>query len=197
MVGKIAHPLNRARFDAGPQRVTGGYGILQPRVSPSLPTGQDGSLYQRLFSSPGGIEPYAAATSDVYQDLFGEGTFTGKGIYDVDAFEAALQGRVPENTLLSHDLFEGTFARAALASDIEVVEDYPARYDVDIRRQHRWARGDWQLLPWIFGRRRQRPGRRSGNRALEDDRQPAPVAAGADGACCRCLQAGCCRYRWP
>jgi cyclic beta-1,2-glucan synthetase len=155
MVGKIAHPLNRARFDADQQRVTGGYGILQPRVSPSLPTGEDGSLYQQLFSSPGGIEPYAAATSDIYQDLFGEGTFTGKGIYDVDAFEAALHGRVPENTLLSHDLFEGTFARAALASDIEVVEDYPARYDVDIRRQHRWARGDWQLLPWIFGRRRE------------------------------------------
>lgn len=154
MVGKIAHPLNRARLGAGLQRVTGGYGILQPRVSPALPTGQDGSLYQRLFSSPGGIEPYAAATSDIYQDLFGEGTFTGKGIYDVDAFEAALHGRVPENTLLSHDLFEGTFARAALASDIEVVEDYPARHDVDIRRQHRWVRGDWQLLPWIFGNRR-------------------------------------------
>jgi cyclic beta-1,2-glucan synthetase len=154
MVGKIAHPLNRARFDAASQRVTGGYGILQPRVSPSLPAGQDRSLYQSLFSSPGGIEPYAAAASDLYQDLFGEGTFTGKGIYDVDAFEAALDGRVPENTLLSHDLFEGTFARAGLASDIEVVEDYPARYDVDIRRQHRWTRGDWQLLPWIFGRRR-------------------------------------------
>lgn len=153
MVGKIAHPLNRARFDARQQRVTGGYGILQPRVSPSLPTGQEGSIYQSLFSSPGGIEPYAAATSDVYQDLFGEGTFTGKGIYDVDAFDACLDGRVPENTLLSHDLFEGSFARAALASDIEVVEDYPARYDVDIRRQHRWARGDWQLLPWIFGHR--------------------------------------------
>ncbi len=155
MVGKIAHPLNRARFDPGSQRVTGGYGILQPRVSPSLPAGQDCSLYQRLFSSPGGIEPYAAAASDLYQDLFGEGTFTGKGIYDVDAFEAALEGRVPENTLLSHDLFEGTFARAGLASDIEVVEDYPARYDVDTRRQHRWTRGDWQLLPWIFGQRRQ------------------------------------------
>ncbi|MGL4294462.1 MAG: DUF3131 domain-containing protein, partial [Aestuariivirga sp.] len=158
MVGKIAHPMNRARFDASRQRVTGGYGILQPRVSPSLPTGQDGSFYQNLFSSPGGIEPYAAAASDIYQDLFGEGTFTGKGIYDVDAFEAALSGRVPENTLLSHDLFEGTFARAALASDIEVVEDYPARYDVDIRRQHRWARGDWQLLPWICGHRRHERG---------------------------------------
>ncbi len=154
MVGKIAHPLNRARFDVASQRVTAGYGILQPRVSPSLPAGQDRSVYQGLFSSPGGIEPYAAAASDVYQDLFGEGTFTGKGIYDIDAFEAALAGRVPENTLLSHDLFEGTFARAGLASDIEVVEDYPARYDVDIRRQHRWTRGDWQLLPWIFGPRR-------------------------------------------
>lgn len=154
MVGKIAHPLNRARFDAAKQRVVGGYGILQPRVTPSLPAGQDRSVYQSLFSSPGGIEPYAAAASDVYQDLFGEGTFTGKGIYDVDAFEAALEGRVPENALLSHDLFEGTFARAGLASDIEVVEDYPARHDVDIRRQHRWTRGDWQLLPWIFGHRR-------------------------------------------
>ncbi|WP_240790304.1 GH36-type glycosyl hydrolase domain-containing protein [Rhodobacter sp. SY28-1] len=158
MVGKIAHPLNRARFDAASQRVTAGYGILQPRVSPSLPAGQDRSVYQSLFSSPGGIEPYAAAASDVYQDLFGEGTFTGKGIYDVDAFEAALEGRVPENALLSHDLFEGTFARAGLASDIEVVEDYPARYDVDIRRQHRWTRGDWQLLPWIFGSRRHERG---------------------------------------
>ena len=154
MVGKIAHPLNRARFDPASQRVTGGYGILQPRVSPTLPGGQDGSTYQRLFSSPGGIEPYAAAISDVYQDLFGEGSFTGKGIYDVDAFEAAQAGRVAENTMLSHDLFEGMFARAALASDIEVVEDFPARYDVDIRRQHRWARGDWQLLPWIFGKKR-------------------------------------------
>jgi cyclic beta-1,2-glucan synthetase len=158
MVGKIAHPLNRARFDLESQRVTGGYGILQPRVTPSLPTGQDRSTYQSLFSSPGGIEPYAAATSDIYQDLFGEGTFTGKGIYDIDAFEAALDGRVPENTLLSHDLFEGTFARAALASDIEVIEDYPARYDVDIRRQHRWTRGDWQLVPWVLGHRREERG---------------------------------------
>ncbi len=154
MVGKIAHPLNRARFDPETQRITGGYGILQPRVSPTLPSGQDGSVYQQLFSSPGGIEPYAAATSDVYQDLFDEGSFTGKGIYDVNAFEAAMAERVPENTMLSHDLFEGMFARAALASDIEVVEDFPSRYDVDIRRQHRWARGDWQLLPWVFGTRR-------------------------------------------
>ncbi len=154
MVGKIAHPLNRARLNSDGTRVVGGYGILQPRVSPTLPAGRDGSIYQKLFSSPGGIEPYAAAVSDVYQDLFNEGSFTGKGIYDIDAFEAALAGRVPENTMLSHDLFEGIFARAGLASDIEVVEDYPPRYDVDIRRQHRWTRGDWQLLPWVFGDKR-------------------------------------------
>ena len=154
MIGKMAHPLNRARFDLATCRVTGGYGVLQPRVTAALPVGQQGSIYQQIFSSQGGIEPYAAATSDVYQDLFDEGSFTGKGIYDVDAFEAALAGRVPENTLLSHDLFEGVFARAALASDVEVVEDFPSRYDVDARRQHRWARGDWQLLPWIFGSKR-------------------------------------------
>jgi len=153
LVGKMAHPLNRPRFDAAGQRVVGGHGILQPRVTPSLPTGREGSLYQRVFSGPGGIDPYAAAASDIYQDLFGEGSYTGKGIYDVDAFEAALHDRVPENALLSHDLFEGVFARAGLASDVEVVEDFPARYDVAARRQHRWTRGDWQLLGWIFGHR--------------------------------------------
>lgn len=152
LIGKMSHPLNRPRFDAARQRVVGGYGILQPRVTPALPIGREGSLFQRVFSGPGGIDPYAAAASDVYQDLFGEGSFTGKGIYDVDAFEAALSDRVPENTLLSHDLFEGVFARAGLASDVEVVEEFPARYDVAARRQHRWTRGDWQLLGWIFGR---------------------------------------------
>ncbi|MDB5473828.1 MAG: putative cyclic beta 1-2 glucan synthetase, partial [Devosia sp.] len=150
LVGKMAHPLNRPRFGLDEKRVLTGYGILQPRVTPSLPQGSDGSLYQRAFSGPGGMDPYAAAISDVYQDLFGEGSYTGKGIYDVDAFEAALDGRVPENALLSHDLFEGIFARAGLASDVEVVEGAPARYDVAGKRQHRWTRGDWQLLPWLF-----------------------------------------------
>ena len=126
--------------------------MLQPRVTPSLPVGREGSLFQRVFSSMSGIDPYAAAVSDVYQDLFGEGSYAGKGIYDIDAFEAALAGRVPDSTLLSHDLFEGVFARAGLASDIEVVEEFPARYDVAALRHHRWARGDWQLLPWMFGR---------------------------------------------
>ena len=152
LVGKMAHPLNQPRFDGGTRRVVEGYGVLQPRVTPSLPIGREGSLFQRVFSSTSGIDPYASAVSDVYQDLFGEGSYTGKGIYDVDAFEAALEGRVRESTLLSHDLFEGTFARAGLASDIEVVEEFPSRYDVAAARQHRWARGDWQLLPWILGR---------------------------------------------
>jgi cyclic beta-1,2-glucan synthetase len=151
LIGKMAHPLNRPRLDAASRRVVEGYGVLQPRVTPSLPVGREGSLFQRIFSSASGIDPYSAAVSDVYQDLFGEGSYTGKGIYDVDAFEAALEGRVPESTMLSHDLFEGTFARAGLASDIEVVEEFPSRYDVAAARQHRWTRGDWQLLPWILG----------------------------------------------
>ena len=104
-----------------------------------------------MFSSPTGIDPYAAAVSDVYQDLFEEGSYSGKGIYDVDAFEAALAGRIAESSVLSHDLLEGIFARAGLVSDVEVFEDFPSRYDVAASRQHRWARGDWQLLPWIIG----------------------------------------------
>ncbi len=152
LVGKMAHPLNRPRFDVATGHVLEGYAVLQPRVAPSLPMGREGSLFQRVFSSASGIDPYAAAVSDVYQDLFGLGSYAGKGIYDVDAFEAALADRVPEGTLLSHDLFEGTFARAGLVSDIEVVEEFPSRYDVAAARQHRWARGDWQLLPWILGR---------------------------------------------
>lgn len=150
LIGKLAHPLNRPRFDANMGRVVEGYAVLQPRVTPSLPVGQQGSRFQRVFSSLAGIDPYAAAVSDVYQDLFGEGSYAGKGIYDVDAFEAAMAGRVPEATMLSHDLFEGIFARAGLASDIEVVEEFPSRYDVASLRLHRWARGDWQLLPWIL-----------------------------------------------
>ena len=153
LIGKMAHPLNRPRFDAKLGRVVEGYAILQPRVAFSLPMSSEATPFQRVFSGAAGVDPYAAAVSDVYQDLLGEGSFAGKGIYDIDAFEAALAGRVPESTLLSHDLFEGIFARAGLASDVEVVEDFPSRYDVASLRQHRWVRGDWQLLPWIFGRR--------------------------------------------
>ena len=152
MVGKMAHPLNTPRFDDELGRVVEGHGVLQPRITASLPTGRDGSVFQRVFSSAAGIDPYAFAVSDVYQDLLDEGSYSGKGIYDVDVFEAALAGRVPDDTLLSHDLFEGTFARSGLVSDIELVEEFPSRYDVAAGRQHRWARGDWQLLPWILGR---------------------------------------------
>ncbi|MBL6613052.1 MAG: glycosyl transferase [Reyranella sp.] len=152
LVGKMAHPLNQPRLDATGNRVVEGYGVLQPRVTPSLPVGVEGSLFQRVFSRSSGIDPYSSAVSDVYQDLFGEGSYSGKGIYDIDAFEAALRGRVPDNAMLSHDLFEGVFARAGLVSDIEVVEEFPARYDAAAARQHRWARGDWQLLPWLLGR---------------------------------------------
>ncbi len=158
LIGKMAHPLNRPRFDDATGRIVEGYGVLQPRVTPSLPVGLEGSLFQRIFSSLSGIDPYASAVSDVYQDMFGEGSYAGKGIYDIDAFEAALAGRAPDSMLLSHDLFEGVFARAGLASDVEVVEEYPSRYDVGALRHHRWARGDWQLLPWIFGRGPRAPG---------------------------------------
>jgi cyclic beta-1,2-glucan synthetase len=152
LVGTLAHPLNRPRFDSETGHVVEGYAVLQPRVTPPLP-GRSGSLYQRLSAGPAGIDPYAAAVSDVYQDLFGEGSYTGKGIYDVDAFEKALEGRVPENTLLSHDLFESVFARACLVSDVELFETAPPHYMTAARRQHRWARGDWQLLPWILTER--------------------------------------------
>jgi cyclic beta-1,2-glucan synthetase len=153
LIGKLGHPLNKAKYDATQNRVVEGFGVLQPRVTPSLPTGHYGSIFQRIYSSTRGIDPYAFAVSDVYQDMFGEGSFAGKGIYDIDAFEQALENKIPENTVLSHDLFEGIFARAALITDVEVVEEFPERYAVSAARQHRWTRGDWQLIPWILGRK--------------------------------------------
>lgn len=161
LVGKIAHPLNRPTIDVRTGRVIEGYAVIQPRVTPALPTGRAGSLFQHIFSGPGGIDPYAFVVSDVYQDLFGEGSYSGKGIYDVDLFESALRGRIPENTVLSHDLLEGIFSGAGVATDIEVVEEFPSRYDVAAARQHRWVRGDWQLLPWIFWNGRDSSGQNS------------------------------------
>ncbi len=154
LVGTMAHPLNRPRFSDREGRVVEGYAIVQPRITPSLPVDHPSSLSQRIFSGPGGIDPYSSAVSDVYQDLFQEGSYTGKGIYDIDAFDAALEGKAPENALLSHDLFEGIFARVALATDIELFDEFPSRYEAIAARQDRWARGDWQLLPWLFGRGR-------------------------------------------
>ncbi len=162
LVGTLAHPLNRARLDPDKRTVTGGYGILQPRVGTSM-SGERRSWYARLYGSEPGIDPYTRAVSDVYQDLFGEGSFVGKGIYDVDAFEYVLAGRFPDNQILSHDLLEGCYARAGLVSDVQLYEDYPLRYALDVKRRHRWIRGDWQLLPWLLPRVPMGHGRREPN----------------------------------
>ena len=149
LVGTLSHPLNRPRFDPQVQRVTEGYGVLQPRVAVSI-VSANRTAFARVFSGHVGIDPYTTAVSDVYQDLFHEGSYVGKGIYDVDAFEASLQGRVPENRLLSHDLFEGAFARTALCTDIHLIDDFPAHYLAFAARQHRWVRGDWQIARWLW-----------------------------------------------
>ncbi len=149
LVGAIDHPLNRALYDPQQRRVVSGYAILQPRVGVSLPSTAR-SRYAQLYGSDAGIDPYTRMVSDVYQDVFREGSFIGKGIYNVDAFELTLAGRFPENRILSHDLVEGCHARAGLLSDVQVYEEYPARYAADIKRRHRWIRGDWQLLPWLL-----------------------------------------------
>ncbi len=168
--GAMAHPLNRARYDEDRQRVCEGYGILQPRMAVSLP-GTNRSRYARLCGSEPGIDPYTRAVSDVYQDLFGEGSFIGKGIYDVDAFERALKGRFPENRILSHDLLEGCYARAGLLSDVQLYEEYPSRYSADVSRRHRWIRGDWQIASWLLPRV---PGNNAGSGA---GRQRNPLSA--------------------
>jgi cyclic beta-1,2-glucan synthetase len=151
LIGALAHPLNQAWYDSAAGRVTRGYGILQPRVGVSLRSSYR-SRFAAIHSGHPGVDPYTTAVSDVYQDLYGEGSFTGKGIYDVDAFERATRGRFPDNTLLSHDLIEGNYARAGLATDITVYDDYPTRYFTYAQRKHRWIRGDWQLLPWLTKR---------------------------------------------
>ncbi|MFI4952687.1 MAG: GH36-type glycosyl hydrolase domain-containing protein, partial [Burkholderiales bacterium] len=151
LVGAMAHPLNRARYDDTRQRVMTGYGILQPRIVASLP-GSNRSRYAQVFGGEPGIDPYTRTVSDVYQDGFGEGSFIGKGIYDVDAFELALKGRFPENRILSHDLLEGSYARSGLITDVQLYEDYPYRYSADVARRRRWIRGDWQIAGWLLRR---------------------------------------------
>ncbi|MFI5124264.1 MAG: GH36-type glycosyl hydrolase domain-containing protein [Chitinophagales bacterium] len=149
IAGTMAHPMNQPHYSEKKQRVVEGYGILQPRVAVSLPS-EKSTRYARLHANEPGIDPYTRAISDVYQDLFGEGSFIGKGIYDVDAFEKALRGRFPENRILSHDLLEGSYARCGLLSDVQLYEAYPVRYDVDMKRRHRWIRGDWQIASWLW-----------------------------------------------
>ena len=180
LISTIAHPLNRARWTPGQRRVMKGYGLLQPRVGMTLP-GSRRSRFAAMYSGPTGIDPYSGAVSDTYQDVFGEGSFTGKGIFEVDVFAGVLEGRFPENSLLSHDLVEGSFLRTALASDIEVLDDYPANYLAAASRLHRWVRGDWQTLPWLAPRARNTAGQLGGQPSLrpaplEDVRQPAPFA---------------------
>lgn len=151
MVGTMAHPLNQAIVDPKLKIVTKGYGILQPRVGVSVSSASRSRL-AALYSGETGFDIYTRAVSDVYQDLFGEGIFTGKGIYDVSTLHAVLDRRFPKNALLSHDLIEGAYARAGLVTDIEVIDDYPSHHSAHTRRKHRWVRGDWQITRWLFSR---------------------------------------------
>jgi cyclic beta-1,2-glucan synthetase len=151
LVGAIAHPLNKAVVDPATNTVVEGYGILQPRVDISIQSANRSRL-AAMFSSDAGFDIYTRAVSDVYQDLFGEGSFTGKGIYEVKTFQQVLEHRFPCNAILSHDMIEGAYARAGLVSDIEVVDDYPSHMSAFSRRKHRWVRGDWQIVFWLLPR---------------------------------------------
>jgi cyclic beta-1,2-glucan synthetase len=151
MVGAMAHPLNQAVIDPETRIVTQGYGILQPRVGVSVHSASRSRL-AAIYSGQTGFDIYTRAVSDAYQDLYGEGIFTGKGIYEVETLHAVLDRRFPRNSLLSHDLIEGAYARAGLVTDVEVIDDYPSHYSAYRRRQHRWVRGDWQIAQWLFGK---------------------------------------------
>jgi cellobiose phosphorylase len=151
LAATMAHPLNRPIYDTEKGLIVEGYTILQPRVAVSLP-GAGRSRFVKLFSGDPGIDPYTRTVSDVYQDVFHEGSFIGKGIYDVDAFERTVGGKFPENRILSHDLLEGSYARSALISDVQLFEEFPSCYNADARRRHRWMRGDWQIATWLLPR---------------------------------------------
>ncbi|WP_242847754.1 GH36-type glycosyl hydrolase domain-containing protein [Fervidicella metallireducens] len=149
LIGTISHPLNEAIVDKDKGIVTGGYGLIQPRIAINIESSNK-TLFSRIFAGCGGVDPYSTAVSDVYQDLFGEGIFTGKGIYNVDVFREVLNTSIPENTILSHDLLEGSYLRVGLATDIQLYDGYPEKYSSYILRLHRWVRGDWQLIRWLF-----------------------------------------------
>ncbi|MGV3486106.1 MAG: GH36-type glycosyl hydrolase domain-containing protein [Planctomycetaceae bacterium] len=161
MVGTLAHPLNRPVFDPSLRRVVDGYTILQPRVDVSLPS-EHKTRFMQLHAEDAGVDPYTRLVSDVYQDLFAEGSYIGKGIYDVESFERCCSN-FPENKILSHDLIEGAHARAALLSDVTLYEEYPSRYASDVARRHRWMRGDWQIAAWTLPQVRGRSGERIRN----------------------------------
>jgi cellobiose phosphorylase len=171
LIGNMAHPLNRPIYDASRRRIVEGYAILQPRASISL-TSAGQSRFSKLFAGEAGMDPYTREVSDVYQDLFGEGSFIGKGIYDVDAFRQAVDGRFPENLILSHDLLESGYARSALVTDVELIEDHPDSYAIEMSRRHRWIRGDWQLAGWLLSRV---PGPPESNQA-KPKRHPNPLS---------------------
>ncbi len=172
LVGNIAHPLNRPVYDAEKRRIVEGYAILQPRASISL-TSAGQSRFTKLFAGESGIDPYTRQVSDVYQDIFGEGSFIGKGIYDVDAFRQAVDGHFPENLILSHDLLESGYARSALVNDVELIEEHPASYARETSRRHRWIRGDWQIASWLLPRVPGPPGLNG----VKVKRQPNPLSA--------------------
>lgn len=148
LIGAMSHILNKPHLNNEGKKVLRGYGLMQPRVSVSI-LNANKTMFSKIFSGETGIDTYTTAISDVYQDLFGEGIFTGKGIYDIDVFESVLKDEIPENSVLSHDLLEGSYARTALVTDIELIDGYPAYYNSSAKRVHRWVRGDWQLIPWI------------------------------------------------
>ncbi|MBT9539288.1 MAG: cyclic beta 1-2 glucan synthetase [Thiobacillus sp.] len=172
LIGNLAHPLNRPVYDAGKERVVEGYAILQPRASISL-TSAGQSRFTKLFAGDSGLDPYTREVSDVYQDVFGEGSFIGKGIYDVDAFRQAVDGRFPEHLILSHDLLESGYARSALVTDVDLIEEHPASYAIEASRRHRWIRGDWQLAGWLLPRV---PGP-TGPNGAKTKRQANPLSA--------------------
>lgn len=181
LVGTLAHPLHTAAIDPRSGIVREGYAILQPRVSISMESANR-SRFAQIFSGQTGLDPYTSAISEVYQDLLGQATFTGKGIYDVHAFCRILDGRFPDNTLLSHDLIEGEYARTGLATDVEVIEEYPSSYGAHRMRKHRWIRGDWQILQWLLPRVPNAEGGRSPNPLsfisrwkIADNLRPQPV----------------------
>ena len=178
LIGNLAHPLNRPVFDADKGRIVEGYAILQPRTSISLASAGR-SRFTKLFAGESGIDPYTREISDVYQDIFGEGSFIGKGIYDVDAFRQAVDGRFPENLILSHDLLESGYARSALVTDVDLIEEFPASCSIEASRRHRWIRGDWQLAGWLLPRVPGAPpsDRAIGTKGAKATRQRNPLSA--------------------